>query len=1513
MQKTNFSKKFCILFVTVVLMSLLAVSSLAAVTYENGTIKGLLPNAEYQYTYVTLENYNTSLEQIDVSGSEFTTITADKYGKNDTVTDAGIIYIVKADDPADDEFVWIEGDGLARSNIGKRNANGTIVAKGTNKAENYLWTEGTWILKNNGTSIHQQVTSPDYISSSGGYVFSSDFCTTVLNHSDDPEVVAQAKANLEGLQYKYAYQPSEIIPVEELKTFNYNTGLREGCLNAVSPSGQPFLTKVVLYTLNETGMVTAHTWTEATKYFTASRVGSGNGNIGANKKMHTISIDASFPDAVGYVMGIEVYPYAVVPEDVEFYVNGRHAAFGEDPENPGLSKAMYTSYIFEPLSSGYTTVYKHNETNIPSQYNGANSAYIEGYADGTFKPEANITKAEAATIISRLIFGEKELPIGYVSEFEDVTADAWYYNTIAYLEAQGVFDYIEGTELEPNAVLTRGELAQMVSAFIDLTEATAKITFIDVTEDNVYYNAIITLANAGIINGYEDGTFKPEGNITRAEAVTLFNRLVNLNTAEDAVVTEGLEISFNDIADEWYTNDILVAANDNVKTPAQLNSESALQDSGNTIVIETSNVTIKINKSNAKISEIINKADGTNVVAASLSPYFATITSNSGLTYIPKSAEIVDGRLEIVFGNGMKAYFIVEAEETFFTVQLDSELPIGVKTIRFGVFGITSATDEYRISAVSMDTRVNNEYNPGGASKVTAGGTTGTLDSVLGAKVGITFAAYADDAHRNALKDINNAIDITKGIKSNAGGAYVFDNKVNGNSFLDTVIVRDTTADQVLSYINVAPKYSIDVIQVHQLNNTYRQGDFNFSNSLGSNASSLIAQYGNSAKAYKAVVSDAIYEAGMKLSFHTYSAGMKDGAFRVILSEHPEWIDQVYFNPAKYTLAADIDATVEQISIKEGTEGIRYPNDEKLYTTGSEYAAVPYSTMYTAYFKIDNEIVQIKWQYTAIANETTINVYRGQLGTTKAAHSEGAEIKQILGIHQCIQPVAGSELFYEIARRTAQAYNEADFDMIYLDGQDSIIRFVEDQENLYFYLADFVRVILENIDDDKAPVIEGSAFSANNMYAAGGKYGAVDAAVRGIKVHKKNHFANYVKPTAGYYYTATLGWFNFNPDGADTYKNTLNHTLFRDDLDYMGSLAIAYDVGMTYLSVPGTYSNATKTSINLNYYGVYSRLRKAGYFSEAVKEAIRNGEYEYRLIKEADGSYAFQEMTYANHKVFDADFATGSATNPFEAATPLIRIEQNYTAAEGGYVLLDLDETEAVKNSEYTFEATNIKDKALKVNVTGNGKKGAILVSLYSTTTPATTSAHADYLIPTSHTGTKEFTLIETVNGDYDGFSFSGIGTGIAQWGTHGAGIDLSRTKMIRIRVAGDVTDVTMNDIYYSNIESVSAKNPSVTIGDNTIKFVTGSTAFNSGSYIEYYPVVNKAYLHNYSGSTYNATEIAVQGSVTAPNGDFTYTYSVEEGSPKAKVVIGMQGEKIANEVNPEAPAMEDAKLYPLG
>ncbi len=1533
MKKNLLCKKLVFLFAVAVLFALSSVSAFAEVTFEDGKLMGLKASTSYEYTHVTLDDYNTSLEVADLSDNTFTPFTSNANGEYSSAIDAGIICI-REKNTTDNTFVWVEGDTQARTTIG-RIVDGHLDYKyvdaqhaqkpGTypNALASYAWANGAWVLSsNNGYWMGKNSEDPTL---SNPYLFatpSGDIdTTTITNLRLDPTnetLIQKMKNRVEAVSYKYAYQSHEIIPVNELYSFTFNKGVREGCLNATSPSGEAFQTKVVLYTINETGKVTEHSWLEPTTYFTGN-----NYNIGRKSNTHTISIASSFPEAVGYVVGIEVYPYAVVPDDVKFSVLTSSAGTN-----------FYMSYSFEYVPDGYTTKYKHYETVIPAQYNGANKAYIEGYGDGSFKPDGNITRAEISAIVTRLI--SDKTPVGFVSSFEDVVPGSWYYDSVSYLENAGIFDYITDT-FSPDEYITRGELAKIIHSFTEVPDKEYANPFGDISEEYIYYNEIISLANAKIINGYEDGSFRPENTITRAEAVTMINRFINLIVKEDTVDEESIITRFSDVSGHWAELNILVASNDNVKTKSHVASNSALKETDDTIYFENSYAKIVLSKNHARILEIINKDSGLDVASTSLAPFFATVTSNSGLIFTPKKAEIVDGRLHIIFGNNVEAYFIIEEHGTFFTVELDCDVPLGMKSLSFGKLSVNCAfsnydEDSYRLSAVTMDTRVNNGYNPGGLNKTTSGTVSNTLRvDLVGAKLGIAFARFGGlgtgeniGEHRSALQDIAKATDPAKGITSTVGGAYALDTPM---LFEDYVITQQVTLETLDDAIETAKKYSIEIFDLHHNTySTFKQGDFIFYGAVTKEEKAAGITY-TDAKTYKERVSDVVHENGLKLALHTYAAGVKGGS---ALLADPHWQKQFVYNDEVYTLKEELPATTDTtwVRINETTKNLNYPPN-------SSDGAIPYGTIYTAFFLIDEEIVAITYTSSNFVEEDGFKIWRAQQGTTAAYHAPGAEVKQFLGIHQCFQPIAGSELFWLIADRTAQAYNEADFDMIYLDGQEGFARFCKDSENQYYYYAEFTRRILSQCI--KTPTIESSAFNVN-MWAAGGRYGAVDLVTRAIKKHKIGHYTDYGKPAVNQYFTGTLGWFGFDTDGSSLYKNTINKTLFRDDLDYMGSVAIGSDLSMVLNGfTPSTFKkDITESKIveNFNYYGVYTRLRKGGYFAPEVKEQIKNGKYEYRLVKKKNG-YVFREMKYVDLKVWfdatDKTYNSSTSTNPFEIGeTPTIRIEQRYsTLGENAITLLELDETAKVTSKTYTLESrlnlTN--NQALKVNVHGNGTaKSAILISLYSTSG----GGRADYFIPTNHTGWREFTLMEVENGDYDGYSFSNVSNLWHTWENFGSTISLSGVYKVMISTTGSMEGVMMDDIFACTPADAPAINPSITIGNSTMTFYDTNNAdlvIHSGEYIEYYPEIHKAYLNYYekiynednewTGNKAHTKEIVLRvtgDTFVVPSGSFTYSYSATPASEapiRAKVHLGLRGVEIANPASWTPPTIDmgDAPL----
>lgn len=151
-------------------------------------------------------------------------------------------------------------------------------------------------------------------------------------------------------------------------------------------------------------------------------------------------------------------------------------------------------------------------------------AFLVGYADGTFGPESNMTRAEVTTMFARLLTEQIEADKTYSSTFSDVTKGCWAANYIGYMQQFGIVTGYEDGSFRPDAPVTRAEFAAIASRFEKLTQGSASFTDVPDTHWAVRY--INFAATRGWVTGYEDGTFKPEHSITRAEVAAVTCRLL---------------------------------------------------------------------------------------------------------------------------------------------------------------------------------------------------------------------------------------------------------------------------------------------------------------------------------------------------------------------------------------------------------------------------------------------------------------------------------------------------------------------------------------------------------------------------------------------------------------------------------------------------------------------------------------------------------------------------------------------------------------------------------------------------------------------------------------------------------------------------------------------------------------------------------------------------------------------------------------------------------------------------
>ena len=207
----------------------------------------------------------------------------------------------------------------------------------------------------------------------------------------------------------------------------------------------------------------------------------------------------------------------------------------------GKSVGAVSTYTFENVVDNHTihATFARKHTPTPSTPTveipdddalGLNTtdhfAYIVGYGNGEVRPQNNITRAEVATIFFRLLTDDvRDENLTKTNRYSDVAATSWYNTAVSTLSSMGIITgYPDGT-FRPNAAITRAEFAAIAARFDNDGDKTAA-KFSDIATH--WAKDEISIAyNNGWITGYPDGTFGPQRDITRAETMTLVNRVLN--------------------------------------------------------------------------------------------------------------------------------------------------------------------------------------------------------------------------------------------------------------------------------------------------------------------------------------------------------------------------------------------------------------------------------------------------------------------------------------------------------------------------------------------------------------------------------------------------------------------------------------------------------------------------------------------------------------------------------------------------------------------------------------------------------------------------------------------------------------------------------------------------------------------------------------------------------------------------------------------------------------------------
>lgn len=264
----------------------------------------------------------------------------------------------------------------------------------------------------------------------------------------------------------------------------------------------------------------------------------------------------------------------IAPETVR---HGLTVAKPKDPVNGGYwfdgwytDKTYRTPYNFATPLTQDTTIYAKwflivlpgvtDKKATPKLNTSDHFAYVQGYPDGTVKPAGNITRAETAAILFRLMDdASRKTYYSTKSGFRDVASGSWYNTYVATLNNAGVITDSSNGYFRPNEAITRAELAAMLAKFSETTGAANY--FNDVSAKYWAANAIAICAKLGWINGYPDGTFRPDKNVTRAELMAMINRATGRAPKSADAFLPGMKTWIDNTADKWYYLDVQEATN----------------------------------------------------------------------------------------------------------------------------------------------------------------------------------------------------------------------------------------------------------------------------------------------------------------------------------------------------------------------------------------------------------------------------------------------------------------------------------------------------------------------------------------------------------------------------------------------------------------------------------------------------------------------------------------------------------------------------------------------------------------------------------------------------------------------------------------------------------------------------------------------------------------------------------------------------------------------------------------
>ena len=802
-----------------------------------------------------------------------------------------------------------------------------------------------------------------------------------------------------------------------------------------------------------------------------------------------------------------------------------------------------------------------------------------------------------------------------------------------------------------------------------------------------------------------------------------------------------------------------------------------------------------------------------------------------GKSYAASKATLAGERLTLELGtSGVTAVVQIKAQPRHFLVEVLSVSSDAIEEFAFVdiPLSLTGAAQEpFAACALALNLKTRVRLIPQASAQLWAA--CYPRFGLAGAEVALIACPRAE--LRQVMQEVVTAAkDLPH---SPIGGPWALDAPGNYGSYLFDF--GDLTEKTVGRWIEVAQSLGVTQIDFHG-GRSFRFGDFRPNPTL----------YPQGVPSMKAVI-DRLHAAGIQAGLHTYAMFINKSCPYVTPVPDPR-----LGKDATFTLAADLPADASQVPVLESTADMST-------ITG-------FFVRNSVTVQIDDELIT----YAQVAKEPPYaftKCSRGAYGTKVAPHRKGTPVHHLRECFGLFVPDGDSTLLAEVAAKTAELYNGAGFDMIYLDALDGGDA-VAGRACAWHYESKFTFEIFKRL---KRPAIMEMSTFHHHLWYVRSRMGAWDHPNRSHKKFIDIHCqAN--SRLGQQFLPGNLGWWAFKTWHGATAEPT--HT---DDIEYLGAKALAHNYGLSLMGInPTTARNIPALPRLAAIIRRYECLRLANYFNEAVKEKVAVPGAEVTLIQAPEGQWQFQPVMYDKHKLQGRD-CRWAVSNRFGQQPLQLRIEPLMSVdaydSPDGVTLADfgdvepfadhaapkaisaslLSSSEQVKTGKHSgkLDATNSgdtargswckigrtfdppldlsKQQALGVWVFGDGK--GELLNLQQTSPSHLTGAIADHYIDVDFTGWRYFELVEPEGQRHADYAWPyGHIYSIYRESIRPTHVEKLSLWYNNIPPKGNVS------CYLSPIRALPTRhstlcNPSVTIGDNTITF---PVEIQTGQFLEF-------------------------------------------------------------------------------